>query len=59
MKANGDPRLPSADVVDWIESIPIDETRNYVQRVLENLQVYRVRMNGSQISETLAKDLRR
>ena len=28
-------------MVDWIENIPISETRNYVQRVLENLQVYR------------------
>ncbi len=37
---NGDPRLPDADIVDWIESIPIAETRNYVQRVLENAVMY-------------------
>ena len=38
--ANGDPRLPGADVVGWIESIPFSETRNYVQRVVENAVVY-------------------
>ena len=40
----GDPRDPGVDVVDWIEQIPFNETRNYVQRVLEGLQVYRLRM---------------
>ena len=38
--ANGDPRLPGADVVRWIEEIPFSETRNYVQRVVENAVVY-------------------
>jgi soluble lytic murein transglycosylase len=38
----GDPRNPRIDPVDWIERIPISETRNYVQRVLENMQVYRM-----------------
>jgi soluble lytic murein transglycosylase len=37
----GDPRDPRVDPIDWIERIPISETRNYVQRVLENVQVYR------------------
>ncbi|HEY4738274.1 MAG TPA: lytic transglycosylase domain-containing protein, partial [Xanthobacteraceae bacterium] len=37
----GDPRYPKIDPIDWIERIPISETRNYVQRVLENVQVYR------------------
>jgi soluble lytic murein transglycosylase len=37
----GDPRNPKIDPIDWIERIPISETRNYVQRVLENMQVYR------------------
>lgn len=32
------------DIIDWIESIPFGETRNYVQRVLENIQVYRSKM---------------
>lgn len=38
--ANGDPRMPGADMLRWIENIPIFETRNYVQRVLENAVVY-------------------
>ena len=38
--AHGDPRQPGINKVDWVEAIPIDETRNYVQRVLENLDVY-------------------
>lgn len=38
--ANGDPRMPGGDWLRWIESIPIFETRNYVQRVLENAVVY-------------------
>ncbi len=37
---NGDPRVPGTDVVRWIEAIPFAETRNYVQRVLENAVVY-------------------
>jgi soluble lytic murein transglycosylase len=40
IRANGDPRLPGGDIVQWIEDIPIYETRNYVQRVLENAVVY-------------------
>ena len=39
----GDPRNGTADPVDWIERIPFDETRDYVQKVMENLQVYRSR----------------
>ena len=38
--ANGDPRMPGTDVVEWIENIPFSETRNYVQRVVENAMVY-------------------
>jgi soluble lytic murein transglycosylase len=41
--AHGDPRTGSADLVDWIERIPYDETRDYVERVSENLGVYRQR----------------
>jgi soluble lytic murein transglycosylase len=37
---NGDPRMPGTDMVRWIEDIPYAETRNYVQRVLENAVVY-------------------
>jgi soluble lytic murein transglycosylase len=42
----GDPRNPKVDAVDWVEQIPFAETRNYVQRVMENLQVYRARFGG-------------
>lgn len=42
----GDPRDPSIDPIDWVERIPFSETRNYVQRVIENLQVYRSRFGG-------------
>jgi soluble lytic murein transglycosylase len=42
----GDPRDPRVDPIDWVERIPFSETRNYVQRILENLQVYRVRFGG-------------
>ena len=44
--AYGDPRDPSVDPVDWVERIPISETRNYVARIMENLQVYRARFGG-------------
>ncbi|MEK7343003.1 MAG: lytic transglycosylase domain-containing protein [Pseudomonadota bacterium] len=40
IRANGDPRVAGADMLRWIEQIPIFETRNYVQRVLENAVVY-------------------
>jgi soluble lytic murein transglycosylase len=43
LAAFGDPRDPKVDPVDWVERIPLSETRNYVQRVMENLLVYRVR----------------
>lgn len=39
--AYGDPRKGEVDPIDWVERIPFSETRNYVQRVMENLQVYR------------------
>ena len=42
----GDPRDPKVDPVDWVERIPFSETRNYVQRVIENLAVYRVRFDS-------------
>ena len=42
----GDPRDPKVDAVDWVEQIPFSETRNYVQRIMENLQVYRTQFGG-------------
>jgi soluble lytic murein transglycosylase len=40
IRANGDPRMPGVDIVDWVEAIPYTETRAYVQKVLENAVVY-------------------
>lgn len=46
----GDPRDPNVDPIDWVERIPFSETRNYVERVMENMQVYRVRFGmGSRL----------
>ena len=42
----GDPRAGKIDMVDWIEMIPFRETRNYVQRIMEGVGVYRDRLNG-------------
>jgi soluble lytic murein transglycosylase len=51
VKQYGDPRDPKVDAIDWVERIPFAETRNYVQRVMENLAVYRVRLDpGTAIS---------
>jgi soluble lytic murein transglycosylase len=54
----GDPRDPKVDAVDWVEQIPFSETRNYVQRIMENLQVYRARFGGGTRLQIEA-DLRR
>jgi soluble lytic murein transglycosylase len=42
----GDPRNPGVDPIDWVERIPFSETRNYVQRIIENMQIYRTRFGG-------------
>jgi soluble lytic murein transglycosylase len=55
----GDPRRAGVDTVDWIELIPITETRNYVQRVIENTQVYRHRLAGQPTPISIEQDLRR
>lgn len=54
----GDPRQGQVDAIDWVEMLPYPETRNYVQRVLESLQVYRHRLGG-EVALTLERDLRR
>ena len=54
----GDPRDKHVDPVDWVERIPIAETRNYVQRIMENLQVYRARFGGG-TKLLIEADLRR
>ncbi len=55
----GDPRTGAIDPVDWVEFIPFSETRNYVQRVMENTQVYRHRISGEPEDIRLTEDLRR
>ncbi|HUF86612.1 MAG TPA: lytic transglycosylase domain-containing protein [Thermohalobaculum sp.] len=55
----GDPRLPGVDLIDWMESIPFSETRNYVQRVMEGLYVYRTRLAGHAGPMSIAEDLMR
>ncbi len=44
LKEFGDPRKGEIDLIDWIERIPFRETRNYVQRVLEGMNIYRARL---------------
>ena len=51
MKNAGDPRKSEVDVIDWVERIPFRETRNYVQRVLENVTVYR-RLHKTHVKKT-------
>lgn len=54
----GDPRDPKIDPIDWIEKIPFSETRGYVQRVLEGLQLYRHKF-GLQNNQIIDYDLKR
>ena len=55
----GDPRSTAIDPIDWIESIPFSETRNYVQRVMENLEVYRTRLSNTSQPIRISDDIRR
>ncbi|MEM1389677.1 MAG: lytic transglycosylase domain-containing protein [Pseudomonadota bacterium] len=55
----GDPRAGEVDPIDWVELIPFRETRNYVQRVLENTQVYRHRLSGQPARIQIQEDLKR
>jgi soluble lytic murein transglycosylase len=55
----GDPRGATSDPIDFIECIPFSETRNYVMRVMEGMQVYRAKLNGGSAPVTLSSDLRR
>ena len=56
--AYGDPRKPDVDPIDWVERIPFTETRNYVQRVVENLGVYRARFGAPDAPRLMVEDLR-
>lgn len=56
IKRFGDPRGMTLDqVIDWVERIPFTETRNYVQRVMENMQVYKARIGRAKLE--IDKDL--
>ena len=55
----GDPREPGIDPIDWIERIPIQETREYVGKVLANIQIYRARLGEEQAALRLEEDLNR
>jgi soluble lytic murein transglycosylase len=63
MRNFGDPRNAQVDIIDWVEMIPYSETRNYVQRVLENLGVYRATQTAHDVpaqdaTQRLAQDTR-
>lgn len=55
----GDPRDPKVDPIDWIHRIPFTETREYVQKVLSNIQVYRARLGDEANGLRLGADLKR
>ncbi len=55
----GDPRQAQVDPIDFIECTPFTETRNYMMRVMENMQVYRARLNGGTAPLTPSADLAR
>ena len=58
VKQFGDPRDSTIDPIDWIEQIPFSETRSYVQRVMENVLVYRTILSGKhQVPKTLEAEL--
>ena len=57
--ACGDPRGGNSDPADFIECIPFSETRDYVMRVMENVEVYRARLAGGSAPLTIAADLKR
>ena len=59
MHAYGDPRNPNVDPIDWIERIPFTETRDYVKKIMETLQLYRSRLAGSEKALQLVQDLNR
>src|SRR5665213_451750 len=57
LAANGDPRDGKVDVLDWVEQIPFGETRNYVERVIENMEVYKNRLAGRDMPLAVMADL--
>ena len=59
VKLFGDPRDPSVDPIDWIQRIPFTETREYVIKIMEALQLYRSRLAGPKQALQLVQDLNR
>jgi peptidoglycan lytic transglycosylase len=59
MDIYGDPRDPDVDPIDWIERIPFTETRRYVIKIMETLQLYRSRLAGPKDALHLVQDLNR
>ncbi len=57
MQRYGDPRDGSPDIVDWIEHIPFNETRNYIMRVTESLPVYRARLGQEPLPVPFSREL--
>ncbi len=57
IKTYGDPRSSQIDSIDWVEKIPFSETRNYVMRVMENMEVYRARLSNNSAPNRLEQDL--
>jgi soluble lytic murein transglycosylase len=57
IRENGDPRDPKVDPIDWIERIPITETREYVTKVLANIQMYRARLGDTAHALRMQQDL--
>jgi soluble lytic murein transglycosylase len=55
----GDPRDGKVDPIDWIHRIPFEETREYVQKVLSNIQIYRARLGDEANAVRLNADLKR
>jgi soluble lytic murein transglycosylase len=58
IEQQGDPRDPATDIVDWVEMIPLSETRTYVMRVAESLVIYRARLKGEAGPVRLTDELR-
>lgn len=57
MERLGDPRKSGVDIIEWVEMIPFDETRNYVMRVTESLPIYRARLGKDPLPEPFSKML--
>ena len=55
----GDPRQPATDPIDWVEMLSLDETRDYVKKVMSNLQVYRAEFEDPDKALRIRADLQR